>query len=182
MPGILCEHCTAACCRYIALPLDTPETRADFDDLRWFLIHEHVAIFVEEGDWYIAFQTTCRHLLPDNRCGIYETRPQICRKYSVDDCDYHSGDYGWEQHFTNAEHLDAYLRQHPPRDTRNGTRPKRRRARGVDVQRRRAGMPAGATADRRGVALPLLPFDTQGPRSKTAAPRTPCAAKSGEGQ
>jgi len=26
----------------------------------------------------------CPHLQPDNRCGIYDRRPQICRDYSAD--------------------------------------------------------------------------------------------------
>ena len=157
MPGILCEHCVAACCRYVALPIDTPETRDDFEDLRWYLIHEHISIFVEDGDWYISFQTPCQHLLPDQRCGIYDTRPRICRKYSTEDCDYHSGDYNWEHHFTSAEHLDEYLRENPPgrsRKRRAAQRPRRRvdvrprpsRVREVDPQR-----------DRRGIPLPILP-------------------------
>jgi Fe-S-cluster containining protein len=125
MPGILCEHCTAACCRYIALPIDTPETRADFDDVRWFLMHEGVSVFVEDGDWYIAFETPCRYLQADHGCGIYATRPKICRGYSTGDCDYHSGDYGWEQHFTSAAHLDAYVRAKSGRNGRGRRAPSR---------------------------------------------------------
>jgi Fe-S-cluster containining protein len=30
----------------------------------------------------------CQHLLPDNRCGNYEDRPQICRDYNTDACEY----------------------------------------------------------------------------------------------
>ena len=26
----------------------------------------------------------CVHLLPDNKCDIYETRPQVCRDYKAD--------------------------------------------------------------------------------------------------
>lgn len=115
MSDILCSHCTAVCCRYIALPIETPTERSDFDDIRWYLIHHGVSVFVEDGDWYIAFQATCRHLLPDYRCGIYETRPKICRSYTTDNCDYHSGDYGWEQHFTSAEHLDEFLKTWSPK-------------------------------------------------------------------
>ncbi len=164
MPGILCEHCTAACCRYIALPIDEPETRSDFEDLRWFLLHERVSIFVEDGDWYIAFQTPCRHLQADFRCGIYETRPKICRKYGTDNCDYHSGDYGWEHHFAGPEHLDEYLRTHPPE------KPGRRRAKTRTPVRRAGRRPrvvGGASCaevaperDARGVPLPQLPYGT----------------------
>ena len=111
MPGILCEHCTAACCRYVALPIETPTKNADYDDIRWYLLHERISVFVEDGDWYINFVTDCRHLQSDHHCNIYNTRPRICRQYTTENCDYHSGDYGWEQHFTCPEHLDEYLRQ-----------------------------------------------------------------------
>jgi Fe-S-cluster containining protein len=110
MPGILCEHCTAACCRYVALPIETPTERSDFDDIRWYLLHENISVFVEDGDWYISMQTSCRHIAPDGRCLIYPRRPRICRKYTTENCDYHSGDYGWEAHFTCPEHLEEYLR------------------------------------------------------------------------
>lgn len=171
MPGILCEHCTAACCKYIALPIDKPTDKEDFDFIRWYLIHQNVSVFVEDGDWYISFQSTCRHLLPDNRCGIYETRPQICRDYTTDNCDYHSGDYGWEHHFTCAEHLDEYVRLHWKK---GGKRPQAQApharkihadrhtpAGGKRRPRRGMGRPGGAAApaperDRQGVPLPVL--------------------------
>lgn len=176
MPGILCEHCTAVCCRYIALPIDTPSKRRDFDDIRWYLLHDGVSIFVEDGDWYITFTSTCRHLQPDNRCGIYHTRPRICREYSTDACDYHSGDYGWEHHFTCPEHLDEYVRLHhveeKSRARRNGTskaragKPVRSRLKahlrggrpknGSDERRARPTDYAAANADIRGIPLPVL--------------------------
>lgn len=161
MGGVLCEHCTAACCRYIALPIDTPEDQADFDDIRWFLIHERVSVFVEDGDWYISLESPCRHLQPDHRCGIYDTRPKICRSYSVDDCDYHSGDYGWEQHFTCAEHLDAYVRANPPEQTTNPRQKRRRRTLITKARcgrQPREGAVQPAQRDRNGAALPVLPF------------------------
>jgi Fe-S-cluster containining protein len=40
--------------------------------------------------------TTCKHLGHDNRCGIYETRPQICRDYTTDNCEY---DEDWTYDF-----------------------------------------------------------------------------------
>jgi Fe-S-cluster containining protein len=174
MPGILCEHCTALCCRYIALPLDEPESRRDYDDIRWYLLHEGVSVFVEDGDWYICVQTVCRHLQPDHRCGIYETRPRICREYSTDNCDYHSGDYGWEQHFTCPEHLDEYVRansrprQRSGRAGRNGSRRSRRvrggvrahlRPYGRNHRRRRDAAYAAMTTDTRGTPLPVLRID-----------------------
>ena len=88
-PGeVLCDHCTAKCCRYFALPLDTPTTQRDFDFIRWYLLHDRASVFKEEGDWYLLVHTTCKHLRSDNMCGIYETRPQICRDYTTDKCEY----------------------------------------------------------------------------------------------
>ncbi len=182
MPGILCEHCVGYCCRYIALPIDTPEQRSDFDDIRWYLLHQGVSVFVEDGEWYINVETTCRHLQPDNRCGIYTARPKICRDYTTDNFDYHSGDYGWEHHFTRPEHLDEYVRLHfvDPRRKRRGAKGAGRRPRGgakggphaagprrphlkahlsPKLHRSRRGFDyAASTTDSRGVPLPLFPW------------------------
>lgn len=108
----LCEHCTALCCEYIALPLDIPETKRDFDDIRWYLMHEGISVFVEEGDWYIQIRARCRNLREDFRCGIYETRPSICREYKAEDCDYVGGDYKYEHLFSEPEQIVAFGREY----------------------------------------------------------------------
>ncbi|MCX5661939.1 MAG: YkgJ family cysteine cluster protein [Planctomycetota bacterium] len=104
----LCSRCTAICCRYFALQIDTPTDPAEFDDIRWYLAHESVHVFIEDGDWYLAIQTRCQHLAEDNRCGIYEDRPKICREFSTENCDYHQDAYGFDQYFTGPEQLEAY--------------------------------------------------------------------------
>lgn len=108
MGSILCEHCTAACCRYVAVPLDRLRTVRDYDDVRWYLMHQGVSVFVEDGDWYIQFQTRCKNLAADNRCGIYTTRPAICRDYQPGDCDYAGGAYGYDNLFTHPGQIDEY--------------------------------------------------------------------------
>lgn len=105
MADCLCDVCAALCCRYFSLPIDNPDTAKDFDDLRWYMLHENVVAFVEDDQWYLGIMNRCKHLQPDNRCGIYETRPRICRKYSTDNCDYHGGDYNFEHLFTSADQL-----------------------------------------------------------------------------
>ena len=42
MGSVLCEHCTGVCCRYVALPIEKPTNRRDFDDLRWYVMHEGI--------------------------------------------------------------------------------------------------------------------------------------------
>ena len=111
MGCVLCEHCTAACCRYLALPLDSPRSTRDYDDMRWYLMHEGISIFVEEGDWYVQLQAKCKNLAADNRCGVYETRPAICREYEAKDCDYSGKPYGYDQLFTHPSQLEAYYEQ-----------------------------------------------------------------------
>ena len=103
----LCEHCTAKCCHYFALAIETPTTRKDFDFMRWYLLHDRATIFVEDDTWYLLVYTTCKHLRPDHRCGIYETRPQICRDYTTDECEFED-DWGYEKYFESAEQLDEY--------------------------------------------------------------------------
>jgi len=108
MGSILCEHCTAACCRYLALPLDKPRTARDYDDIRWYLMHENISVFVEEGDWYIQIQARCKNLRADNMCGVYETRPEICAEYEPGECDYIDGQYGYEMIFTHPSQIEEY--------------------------------------------------------------------------
>ena len=108
-PGdCLCNHCTAKCCKYFALPIETPTTRQDFDYIRWYLLHGEATVFIEEGDWYLLIHTRCKHLRADNRCGIYATRPQICRDYTIEECEYED-DYVYEHYFETSEQVEEYV-------------------------------------------------------------------------
>jgi Fe-S-cluster containining protein len=104
---VLCEFCAAKCCRYFALPIETPTEFADFEFIRWYLLHGRASVFTEEGDWYLLVHSACKHLQTDNRCGIYETRPQICREYSTDDCEY-DDEWTYERYFETAEQIEEY--------------------------------------------------------------------------
>ena len=104
---VLCEHCTAKCCRYFALPIEEPKTRRDFDFIRWYLLHDRATVFTEDDTWYILVHTVCRHLQPDQRCGIYETRPEICREYTTDSCEYED-DWVYDRYFETPEQVEEY--------------------------------------------------------------------------
>ncbi len=104
---VLCEHCTAKCCRYFALPIDEPAELADFEYMRWFLLHEHATVFVEDETWYLLVHTVCKHLQSDNRCGIYATRPQVCRDYSTVNCEYED-DWVYDRYFETSEQVAEY--------------------------------------------------------------------------
>lgn len=106
-----CEKCDGKCCRYFALPIDTPEDWDDYDDIRWYLCHKDVTVFVEDGDWYVNVKNVCRHLSEeDYRCKHYELRPRICRQYDTENCDLTGDDYDYELHFTNDRQMEEYMR------------------------------------------------------------------------
>ena len=107
-PGeVLCDHCPAKCCRYFALPIDTPTNRTDFEFIRWYLLHEHASVFTEDDTWYLLVHTVCKHLGDDHRCGIYETRPQICREYTTDECEYDDS-WTYQRYFETPEQVKEY--------------------------------------------------------------------------
>jgi Fe-S-cluster containining protein len=108
-PGeVLCDYCTARCCRYYALPLETPDTREEMDYLRWYLLHGETGIFTENETWYLLVHTVCKHLQSDNRCGIYHTRPQICRDYSTENCEYDDS-HVYDRYFETSEQVEEYM-------------------------------------------------------------------------
>ena len=115
-PGeVLCSYCTARCCRYFALPIETPTTWQDFDHMRWFIMHGRSAIFVDDDTWYLLVYGDCENLLPDNRCGIYLTRPQICRTYTTDSCEY-DNDACYDKYFESQDQIWEYAEATlPPR-------------------------------------------------------------------
>ena len=103
----LCDYCTGKCCRYFALPIETPKTRDDFDHIRWYMMHGTVSVFVDDEVWYIMVHADCKHLMEDNRCGTYETRPSICQAYSTRDCEF-DDDTCYEKLFETPEQIWEY--------------------------------------------------------------------------
>ena len=104
-----CSRCTALCCRYFGLEIDTPEDERDFDKLVWFMVHKQVELYVEDGKWHLNILSECQHLLPDNRCGIYENRPYICRDYDTDGCEFETV-ITFDHHFRSPDELIGYMR------------------------------------------------------------------------
>ena len=120
-PGeILCTYCTAKCCRYFALPIETPTTREDFDHLRWYMMHGPVSVFVDGETWFLMVQGDCKHLQANNRCGNPDDRPRICRSYSTDNCEYEN-DGCYDKLFESPEQIWEYAEAVLPRPRRRKT-------------------------------------------------------------
>jgi uncharacterized protein len=107
-----CTSC-GLCCSYVAIEVDTPKTVKQATMLLWYVYHEGVSLYVNEDDWMVQFDTTCIHLQPDYRCGVYETRPHICREFSEKDCEVNTGDDG-KTFYTAGEFME-HLAQTRPR-------------------------------------------------------------------
>jgi Fe-S-cluster containining protein len=126
-PGeVLCTYCTALCCRYFTLQIQTPETWDDYDNLRWYLAHGRVSLFVEDGSWFLIVFGDCKYLQSDNRCGIYAERPAICGNYTTEACEY-DNDYVFEKYFEAPEQIWEYAEAIlPPREAPPAEKQRRR--------------------------------------------------------
>lgn len=104
-----CADC-GDCCTYLALEIDTPTSKKDYSDLFWHLMHRNVSIFIDhDKKWHIEFETLCEGLDENKRCRIYEDRPLICRKYSIDACTKHSSGKYFVHKFNTPSALKRYL-------------------------------------------------------------------------
>jgi Fe-S-cluster containining protein len=107
-----CEHCNGMCCRYVALEIDKPEELADFENIKWYVSHKNVIVFIDEDDeWYIEFSTPCKFLGEDNRCKNYESRPKICREYTQGQCLFYNNDYSEKHTFRTIEDVEKYIKE-----------------------------------------------------------------------
>ncbi len=112
-PETKCGFCyDSKCCTYITQQIDTPKTKEEFDFLLWQLSHENVQAYKDEDGWFLLYNTRCGHLQPDGRCGIYDTRPQICRDYDNDYCEYDEpAEKNFEIFFDGYDSLLKYCRK-----------------------------------------------------------------------
>lgn len=108
-----CSGC-GDCCRYVTAQIKAPRSRADYDEIRWFLLHENVQVFVDDDGWYIEFATTCRHL-QGHRCGTYASRPAVCSDYDVENCTRYGDGEPHKHLFTNEDQYLNFLRRHRPK-------------------------------------------------------------------
>lgn len=112
-PENKCTFCKGAtCCTYLTQSIDTPRSMEDFDVLLWQISHRDTQMYKDSDGWFLLVNNPCRHLQPGGRCGIYETRPQICREHSNDGCEFEgpSGHEDFDLFFPDYEALLAYCR------------------------------------------------------------------------
>ncbi|MCK6482640.1 MAG: YkgJ family cysteine cluster protein [Phycisphaerae bacterium] len=108
-----CADC-GHCCRYVTIAIKAPRNRNDYDEIRWYLLHENMRVFIDSDGWYVEVLTRCRHL-DGHRCGIYESRPIVCEEYEIDNCERYGEGDPYIELFTNEQEYLEYLRKNRPR-------------------------------------------------------------------
>jgi len=105
-----CDECGGKCCDYVAIEINKPVSKSDYDHLRWYLVHKNVTVFIDhEKKWHVQFITPCTQKDTDNRCRIYPSRPKICSSHGnfEGECEYYSSPY--REYFINESDLEHYL-------------------------------------------------------------------------
>ncbi len=106
-----CFQCDAKCCRYISLEIDTPETGDDYQNIIWYVLHRGISVYIEGGTWYLLVENECEALTADNRCGIYQHRPQICRDHGNRDCELDNPEGYYDELLRTREDVNAYIKR-----------------------------------------------------------------------
>jgi Fe-S-cluster containining protein len=109
-PDMPCAQCDALCCKYVAIEIDKPSSKRDYDHIRWYLLHENVQVFMDhDKQWFIEFCTRCSGLDENNLCSFYDRRPRLCREHGEPPqiCEYHDNPYALL--FRTAEAFEKYL-------------------------------------------------------------------------
>ena len=112
-PENKCSFCTGSiCCTYITQHIDTPKSKKDYEHLLWQVSHENIRIYKDEDGWTLLVEAKCQHLQLDGGCGIYETRPAICREHTNDYCEFDApSEEGFDLYFPDYESLLKYCRK-----------------------------------------------------------------------
>jgi hypothetical protein len=107
-----CARCAGStCCTYATQKIPAPRSKADFDHLLWQVAHGGVEVFQDDDGWHLLIPGRCEHLRPGGGCGIYATRPQVCRDYANDWCELDEpAARHFRRHFRDYAALLAYCR------------------------------------------------------------------------
>ena len=107
-----CKKCNGKCCNYITIQIKPPEEDIDFEELKWFLCHENIIVYIDnDGEWCVEVATKCKNIDKNNRCMIYPIRPKVCSDHKTADCEANDFEAFYKRIFTKMEDIDAYKRE-----------------------------------------------------------------------
>jgi Fe-S-cluster containining protein len=83
----ICMECSAICCKDLAVIILRPRTRGEIEELQWHLRFDTVSVFIRNRRWHLLIKGKCIYLADNNRCRIYDKRPDRCRDHSSAECE-----------------------------------------------------------------------------------------------
>ena len=107
-----CTECGGRCCKYVAIGMDKPSTKKDYDNIRWYLLHENINVFIDhDGNWFTEFRTDCSVQNSNHGCNIYVQRPEICKGHgnAEGECEFY--DYPYKEYFSVEKDFLNYLKK-----------------------------------------------------------------------
>jgi Fe-S-cluster containining protein len=111
---VSCTSC-GRCCTYVGVGINSPSRPRYATDILWYLYHENVSVYRDgDGEWSVHFESRCRNLGADLLCGVYPTRPHICRTFDDRTCEVNDPAAGARTFREPREFLD-WLSEHRPR-------------------------------------------------------------------
>ena len=108
-----CSRCSGSkCCTYITEALGAaPRSKSDFEHLLWQVSHHGISVYKDSDGWFLLIEAECAHLQAGGSCAIYQNRPQICRDYDNDWCEYDEpAENGFQLHFRDYDELLSYCK------------------------------------------------------------------------
>jgi len=108
-----CGFCTnSKCCTYFTQQIDSPSKKHDFDHMLWQISHRDVQFYKDDDGWFLLVNNSCTHLGENGVCAIYDERPQVCREYDNEWCEYDSSaEEGFELFFDSYNSLLTYCKK-----------------------------------------------------------------------
>lgn len=96
VPGMCCKEFSLFRGTEIMFPLETWQKDAEEYLLRHNLPFKPIKIeqVLGRNPYYVTLRYSCPKLTPEGRCGIYQDRPEVCRKFvpgSSALCCFHKG-------------------------------------------------------------------------------------------
>lgn len=75
-----CNTCDAKCCRYVMLPMIPDKEKSYFE----YLIYHGFQIIIdtEDNEIDVLIEVDCDKIGPNNKCNVYNNRPNICKDHA----------------------------------------------------------------------------------------------------
>lgn len=102
-----CDKCPALCCSDLEESINRPRTELEVNNLKWELHFSNTRVFIRSKRWYTLTLGRCKYLDKDDRCTIYEDRPEVCRDHMPPACERYGDIY--DVMFEDPEDLQKHI-------------------------------------------------------------------------